>query len=316
MINEYYESVVDGHYRTIARNNRHELLILQRNLSDYYSMITGDPESALQSFDMANQMNLWAIEDAWNCWEENRIDASSLPANKKQFKCWYHSMRIAHKEKFSNFFKFLSEKASLEQIAYYVLMESTQDGRFDDIIALSQVGLSKHAKIVAAENYWDEMGHGEVSQMHTVLFEKSSNYLKNHLYQLGLIGEEIEVPLESLRNGNMLLMYSTRRKHIFRLLGIIGLLEETAPDGFRETTRGLKRLKVPEEVIYYHELHIGLDAEHATDWFKHVIDPLIDSNDARLIKEIALGISIRYNLASDYYQGIGKQIKTLAAIAA
>lgn len=47
----------------------------------------------------------------------------------------------------------------------------TLDARFDDLIALAQIGFSDEPKLELARNYWDEMGNGNLEDMHTRLFD-------------------------------------------------------------------------------------------------------------------------------------------------
>jgi len=44
------------------------------------------------------------------------------------------------------------------------------DGRFDDLLAMMQVGTSGPAKMEIAGNFWDEMGNGNDAEVHTHLF--------------------------------------------------------------------------------------------------------------------------------------------------
>ena len=54
----------------------------------------------------------------------------------------------------------MKNTATLEQVAYYICMEEMVDGSFDDLMAVVQLGMPIHCKMVAGENYWDEMGNG------------------------------------------------------------------------------------------------------------------------------------------------------------
>lgn len=186
--------------------------------------------------------------------------------------------------------------------------ESLVDGAFDDLMALVQLGMPIQPKMVAGRNYWDEMGGGDFSKVHTAMFKESSNYMREVLSGLGV---SVEKPtLECLMNGNMLLMWALRREYNARLIGAIGLVEGSAPVRFRATTEGLERLKQPERVIAYHKAHIDIDTHHSRAWLEVVLDHYASCGDD-VVREMALGVSIRHNIALRYYHHMYGQMRVL-----
>ena len=114
------------------------------------------------------------LEDEWNAYEESRLDKTRLPKNAAEFLKWYTRLHSTHRDEVSAFFTWLAEESTLEELSFYIAMEEQVDGRFDDVIALAQLGMTGDMKLALAENYWDEMGLGTLSEMHTVLFRKSA----------------------------------------------------------------------------------------------------------------------------------------------
>lgn len=57
------------------------------------------------------------------------------------------------------------------------------DGKFDDLIALAQLGIQDpKMKLALARNYWDEMGNGNPEDIHTTLFSISASTLEWNLF--------------------------------------------------------------------------------------------------------------------------------------
>jgi hypothetical protein len=282
---------------------------IQIKLNHYYNRMLGQPEHYNEAPDDLGELShIRHLEDAWFAFEEHRIKDTYLPTHCHEFADWYQKVNQQHKDEVRHFFTYLADNASLEEIAYYIFLEEKVDGSFDDIIALAQLGVKGHMKLVMAENYWDEMGHGKEREMHTLMFAVSANYMKKLLKDSPVIHEECTVA--GLKNGNVLLMCGLRRRYIPRLLGAIGILEDTASERFSATVKGLKRFNLPYDVIEYHEAHIHIDSNHGEQWLKHVLLPLMDQNNVSLMQEIAKGVLIRFNIAKDYYRSIERKIST------
>lgn len=302
-IKEYYNNVFSNFSEesTVQRD-------IQKKLSKFYLSYLSSPDNYKEIPDSLEELHeIRIIEDTWNQHEEERIRDYSLPSTAPEFIKWYNEIKALHKKEIKYFFDFLADDASLEQIAYYICLEAKVDGRFDDIIALAQLGLDGISKIVMAENYWDEMGHGKLSKMHTVMFGESVNYLRTLIKDPTLLQDE--GPVASFKNGNILLMYALRRKYSLRLIGAIAILEHTAPSRFSKTVRGLERFNLPREVIAYHKEHIQIDAKHGMELQEYVIKPLVELNRTDVIHEISKGILIRYKIALTYYEAAYQMIK-------
>lgn len=285
-----------------------DLLLEQMELNQFYLRELGDPSKYRNAPLHAEYTRVQRLEDQWNSFEESRIKLNFLPKNADEFLAWYNQIHVEHRHEVAPFFARLAESATLDELAFYIAMEEQVDGRFDDVIALAQLGMSGDMKMALAENYWDEMGLGVLSEMHTLLFNNSAAKLR----EFSDVGaRRLEVPAEAFKNGNLLLMYSLRRQYQPRLLGALAILEHTAPYRFAKTVSAMRRLGMPEEVIYYHDLHIRIDANHGKQLLNRVLLPLI-KRSPEVIRELCIGCLIRYNIAVDYYNSVERAMKKLS----
>lgn len=282
----------------------------QKSLNDHYCDFLSDPTNieripdSVESFQIIRNM-----EDTWDAHELSRVSQEYLPETVSEFTNLYKNLQVNHRNEVKYLFDYLAHEADATEIAFYVCLEEQVDGHFDDIIAISQLGVQGKSKLVMADNYWDEMGRGNLDDVHTRMFSVSATYLKEILKKSG-IDLPTQVPCEALKNGNMLMMYGLRRRLIGRLIGAIGILEDTAPYRFASTVEGMRRCGMPDYVIRYHEAHIHFDSNHGAEWLQDVILPMIEKSKP-LMKEIYLGMLIRYKVALDYYASIDKWIKML-----
>jgi Iron-containing redox enzyme len=241
-------------------------------------------------------------ERLWNLQEEARLDLTELPTHAEGFAVWYAQLHRLHRTRVAPFFEHLAQSATVQELALYIGMEEQVDGRFDDVIALAQLGMTGDMKLALAENFWDEMGLGHLEGMHTRMFMHSAAHMRDHLRGLDMASM---VPVEALKNGNLLLMYALNRRFTPRLLGALAILEHTAPYRFSHTVRGLRRLGIPEDVVRYHQLHIEVDANHGRQLLERVLKPLV-AESAPALREVCIGCLIRYQVALDYYAALGR----------
>ncbi len=270
----------------------------QKILNEFYLRELSSPGDFTEIPTAAEYAAVRVIEDEWNLYEDSRVDLSNLPVNDKQFEDWYVELRQRHRREMGPFFDFLAEAASLPQVAFFCALEAHVDGKFDDIIALSQIGMSGDMKLALAENFWDEMGLGELEEMHTRVFARGAKYFTKQTEQYDVAGL---MPISALKNGNLLMMYALRRPYSARLLGTLTLLEQTVPFRFSRMLRGMERHNVPKEYTYYHHLHIAVDANHGKQLVSRVLAPLTRDKPAS-IREICIGCLTRYEIEREYYR--------------
>ena len=193
---------------------------------------------------------------------------------------------------------FIADQANEKHLALYLAQETNLDPRFDDILALLQIGLDVAPKLVLANNYYDEMGNGNSRQVHSHMFKEA---LKSVGVDEKFLKENML--LEAKISGNLSAALALSRRHYFKAVGYFGVTEYLAPRRFKHVVNAWRRNGLPEIGIAYHNLHITIDAIHANDWFNNVVVPAVDKNsDAG--REIAIGALVRLNSSEHYLDAL------------
>jgi hypothetical protein len=280
-------------------------LDLARRLQGYYSAYLGGAEAFEDIPRLNEDPQIAAIETAWLDWEDAQVDPSQLPETAGEFADWFSALRDRHVQ--PEFCHYLAQEASLAQIALFFLAEELVDSRFDDLVALAQIGAGGTSKLTMAENYWDEMGEGKLERMHTRLFEHSARYMRTQLTDHDLT--ELACA-EVYENANQVLLYAIHRHLAPRALAAMGVMEYSAPDRFQAMVTGCTRLGVPADVIAYQRIHVHIDADHGTEWLNHVLLPLVQHSPAAL-REVSHAALIRERIGTAYYNQVWQQMKAL-----
>lgn len=216
------------------------------------------------------------------------------PSEPRAYLSWLKQIARNHRVyKHPYYHEFIRNQATEADLRNYVMQESVVDGRFDDLLAMMQVGTAGAAKMEIAANFWDEMGNGDHAEVHTHLFNKIFEVFE-------IPEEELERSLtaNSLLNGNLALMLCRYRSMYAEAVGYLGMTEWMAPDRFVQVVHAWERLGLPEVGITYHRLHITIDSQHAQGWFHNVVLPAAESPYMR--RAIARGILWRLNSSAAY----------------
>jgi hypothetical protein len=219
---------------------------------------------------------------------------ASMPTDPVAYVSWLKSLARGHRVfKHPYYHEFLRNRANEVDMRQYMIQESVIDSRFDDLLALMQVGTNGAAKMEIAQNFWDEMGNGRPEEVHTELFA-----------QIFKVFEVTEAELEdsltasALLSGNLAVMLSRYRGTYAEAVGFLGMTEWLVPDRFVQVVHGWERLGLPEVGIVYHRLHITIDSRHAAGWFHNVVKPAAGS--AAMRRGIARGTLWRLNSSALY----------------
>jgi hypothetical protein len=205
--------------------------------------------------------------------------AATAPRDADAFVTWFEALKDDGPGQNDPLFPWLAESAPLESMRWFLQQEVAGEAGFDDLVALSQVKLSKTAKLELARNYWDEMGQGHAGGMHGPMLE--------HLaLALNLERECDFVVSESLALGNLMVALAMNRRYVYQSIGALGAIELTAPGRAALVNRGLKRLGFSGQVRRYFALHATLDVKHSEAWNREVLRPLVAENP-----EVALAIA-------------------------
>jgi pyrroloquinoline quinone (PQQ) biosynthesis protein C len=229
-----------------------------------------------------------AAEDRWI--EPGMLE--SAPTEPAAYLSWLKRIVRGHRAfKHPYYTEFINKRAQRTDLRTYVIQESLVDGRFDDFLALMQVGTSGATKMEIANNFWDEMGNGNPEEVHTHLFNK--------IYEVfDVRPEEMEAALTAsdLLSGNLAVLLCRYRSMYPVAVGYLGMTEWLVPDRFRNVIKAWERLGLPDVGITYHRLHVTIDSQHAAGWFHNVVLPEARSDYMR--RGIARGSLWRVNSSS------------------
>ncbi|MCY4044261.1 MAG: iron-containing redox enzyme family protein [Cellvibrionales bacterium] len=290
-------SLVDSAY---TQGNKEHLVLIHKVLSQCY-----DQEFSIPSHENINADRRAVFSDICGIFETAIIDAEAkeisessitgYPTDGQEYINWLHKLIGAHTSSIHPLYnKYIAKFADAEDLAFYLAQETTLDPRFDDILALMQIGTGPSEKLEIASNYWDEMGNGKQEDVHTRLFSKA-------LDAVGVTDAFIKENIldEAIISGNLSACFALHRRHYYKAVGYFGVTEYLAPRRFKHVVKAWERNNLPEKGIEYHKLHIHIDTVHAKAWLNNVIAPLVEK-DPRLGREIALGALIRLNSSERY----------------
>lgn len=219
--------------------------------------------------------------------------AAAAPQTPEGFRSWMETLEQSGPGQHDPLFDFLEERATLEQMRWFLAQEQAGEAGFDDLVALTQLRMPKQAKLELARNYWDEMGAGHEKGMHGPM-----------LVHLGeeLALESVPGPVvwESLALANMLSFFALDRGHAYHSVGALGAVELTAPGRCEKVERGLRRLGVSGLARRYYALHSVIDRTHWRRWAEDVLTPLV-SERPELSRWIAEGALCRLQAGARLY---------------
>ena len=247
--------------------------------------------------DIASTLERGMLEHEYRLIREETIN--SYPKSGFEYTRWMRSLISAHRASAHPLYKvYMLEKAGAEDLKFLLAQETNLDPRFDDILALIQVGTRGGEKMEIANNYYDEMGNGKPEEVHAHMFAAA-------LQALGIDERYVRANmlLEGRISGNLSACLALSRRHYYKAIGYFGVTEYLAPRRFKSVVTAWRRNNLPETGSKYHDMHIKIDASHARGWFTNVIMPLVDKN-ASLGREIALGAMIRLNSSERYLDAL------------
>jgi hypothetical protein len=266
---------------------------------DFSSALPGSTDCETQPIlrDLAAVFEKGMLQD-----ELRRIRPPSLddlPRSGPAYVRWLKKTISAHTSSIHPLYdSFLNERAGREDIAFYLAQETNLDPRFDDILAMLQIGLEVGQKLELAKNYFDEMGNGHADQVHSHMFRTA-------LDELGVDASFVQssILLDARISGNISACLALSRRHYFKAVGYFGVTEYLAPRRFKHVVEAWRRNGLPEVGSAYHDLHIVIDTKHASGWFDNVIGPLVESSE-EIAREIAVGAAIRLNSSERYLDAL------------
>jgi hypothetical protein len=171
-------------------------------------------------------------------------------------------------------YRWLAERAGLDELRTYLALEGGPDGGFDDLVAVCQVGITGRAKVELGRNYWDEMGRGELGNVHSQLHADMASALALDLPPVD------EVPVAALQRAVLGPLLATNRVLQPEMIGALGFIELQAGPRSREVARGLRRLGAPTAALPFYDEHATADPRHGKAWLDEVVAPLVEADPA------------------------------------
>lgn len=193
-------------------------------------------------------------------------------------------------------YRWLADEASAADVVEFLAYEGGPDGGFDDLVAACQIGLSGSAKVELAQNYWDEMGNGELDLVHTELHDKLARALG-----LPPLTRE-EQPLEGLERAALASVLATNRRLQPEMVGALGLLELQAGPRCRKVVAALERIGASEDALHFYAEHATADPRHGKDWVDKAVAPL--AADPRWAEGIIRGARWRSLVNAAFFEAV------------
>lgn len=294
-----FSEVVEFCEQAYKRGDARCLFVVQQVLARIYDLYISIPEPTDRrpesSATVAGVRNL--IERYFLEYEESLIPAStwaSLPREPRAYVEWLLDIVREHPAYRHPLYEdYLQDRATLDNLREFMIQETTIDTRFDDFLALVQLGTSGGVKLEIATNYWDEMGNGDESKMHTSMFNRAMECLGVSPDARGTL------TTEALVCGNISMLLSLQRKHFYKALGYFVVTEYLAPRRFEQVIVAWQRNGLKHEDAEYHKAHVSIDGDHASHWFNNVILPVL-AKSPEAAHDITRGAIFRLNTSQRY----------------
>jgi hypothetical protein len=214
-----------------------------------------------------------------------KVAASAAPTDAKGFVDWFEGLARHGPGQGDSLFPWLATEASLPDMRWFLAQEIAGEAGFDDLTAMTLIGMPVQPKLALAANFWDEMGRGSPRGMHGPMLQALAQHLA------------LELPLDdvvwqALALANTMAGLAAIRHYAFHSIGALGVIELTAPGRASHVAAGLRRLGVPGKFQHYFALHAVLDVKHSATWNAEVIAPLV-AEDPRRATAIAEGALMR-----------------------
>ncbi len=218
---------------------------------------------------------MWLEEGRWL--EQKRLEvavrAAQAPTDPDGFVAWFEKLEHTGPGQNDPLFPYLAERASLDEMNWFLEQEVAGEAGFDDLTAMTQLRLPIPAKLELARNYWDEMGRGNEKGMHGPMLE--------HLARTLGLQPRIETTVwEALALANTMAGLAASRRYAYQSVGALGVIEQTAPSRAKLVGEGLRRLGVSGKDRHYFDLHAVLDIKHSEAWNAEAAWPLVKQNPA------------------------------------
>lgn len=292
------------------KNNEHYLLKIHRYLNQrYHHLLFGNQIE--DEFEVNEWMQFKQVESTWMQSEMaeclNRYDCRK-PVN---IASQVELKLLEHPVNQHSIYHYLEQDASLDDIKYFISIESILNLEFFDYLALSVVGVPDLARSEIMQNLWDESGRGCIKHYHT-------NQFKAVLKSLGIEYDRKKVvdkmTWEALAGINLFSYLSRHPAQKMKYFGLMAATELLDPPHYSRLLRGLRRYQGKQKIdLTYYLEHETLDIVHGSSWLSKVILPML-SKSPELLEDFWIGFYLRLDSVQRYYDCLLTQfVKTHAA---
>lgn len=261
-----------------------------------------EPDSSEQAFLARLESDVRA-----RCWERRLVEQERaaiahelrrVPQDEAGFVAWFEGLKTTGPGQNDPLFAWLGQRATLEEMRWFLAQEIAGEAGFDDLVALAQLKLPNRPKLELARNYWDEMGQGHEQGMHGPMLLA----LKQEL------SLDSNSPVwEALALGNTMIALAMSREYAYLAIGALGVIELTAPGRAEQVNRGLKRLGVGGAARRYFALHATLDVRHSETWIREVFRPLVAAEPLVALR-LAEGALIRLRAGARCFERYRREL--------
>ena len=224
--------------------------------------------------------------------------ASAAPMNAGSFVKWFEDLAGNGSGQGYSLFPWLATTCSVSEMRWVLAQEIAGEAGFDDLIALTLVGMPARPKLAVAANCWDEMGRGGARGMHGSMLGSLASYLDLHLPAQVMVWQ-------ALASANTMTGLASAGQYAFHSIGALGVIELMAPGRAAQVEGGLRRLGVPVKFRHHFSLHLVLNVKHSAAWNAEVIVPLVEE-DLRRATAIAEGALMQLYAGLPVSRGIGR----------
>jgi pyrroloquinoline quinone (PQQ) biosynthesis protein C len=231
------------------------------------------------------------LEAAWNQVQTDAVLTSVQAPDVASFEAWLIERCRTHASGPQHpLFTLMKESADEQALREFVFQETPFDIHFGDLVAMLVPGIYGAAKIELAENFWDEMGGGNVTRTH--------RQLRLTMMQAVGVAEDSYLTgierfwVEELELANLYFSVCSSRRLMDQALGMLLATEHVVPGRIDHQLSGWLRLGYREDQLEYLSEHIVVDVEHAAGWLNEVVKPTLSSHPEYL-RGIVAGVECR-----------------------
>lgn len=240
---------------------------------------------------------LWTLTREWDRADEDRHHdvLVGIPDDPESYSEWIVDLVQRHESNVSHpLFDFLADEATFDQLREFVRQETPFDIHFADILGSLLPGVYGEQKMEIAQNFWDEMGGGELAEAHrTLRLDLMSRLdLSPHAHATS----PAEFALEEIELANAYFVGTADRSRAIQLIGMLMATESMVPGRLQRQIDGWRRVGLADEDMRYLLVHTVVDVEHAEDWMEHVVRPIIRERP-EAVRDLTLGALRRLDVA-------------------